>query len=101
LTGGRSGIKTGSKIPKSKILVKTPLFIGCIMLAFKRDDFMNCLSAYKVHEAESNKNFIKKIPLFQNKNIDVINTYCEISVYAKGDVIIKDGDEPECLYMIK
>lgn len=67
----------------------------------KREDFLNCLNSFKAHESESNKNFIKDIPLFYNKNIDAIKTYCEISVFAKGDIILKEGEEPTNFYMIK
>lgn len=62
---------------------------------------MNCLNSFKSHESESNKIFIKDIPLFDNKNIDAVKTFCEISVFAKGDIILKEGDEPVHFYMIK
>lgn len=59
------------------------------------------MNSFKSHESESNKNFIKDIPLFSQKNIDSIKAFCEICVFAKGDMILKDGDEPDHFYMIK
>ena len=78
-----------------------PFCHNAILFAFKWEDFINCLNSFKSHESESNKNFIKDIPLFSQKNIDSIKAFCEICVFAKGDMILKDGDEPDHFYMIK
>lgn len=59
------------------------------------------MSQFKQTESESNKNFLWQIPIFQNRNIDNIKNFCEVSVYAQGDCILKEGQEPDYFYMVK
>lgn len=61
------------------------------------------LANYHEQEYQELVNFIKKFSIFSNfdKRLDNMLMLFEVKSYVRGDIIYKEGDKANCIYLIK
>jgi CRP-like cAMP-binding protein len=76
----------------------------CDFGIIKRTDYKEILSKLEMRKVQNKIDFMHALPMFQRhtrRNISTLIYHFEATKVQRGDILFKEGDEPEFVYIVK